>query len=173
MDKCYRIYDRTRAAVITALLGSIILLCVVQIILRYFTSAIIKPFAWGDEIVRLSSIWVAFLAASVGVRDSNHLSVDFFVNKFIPEKYLPLAKRITTVVSMITIMILVWFGISRTIANIPTMLQNLPISMGLFYAAIPVGGLCLLFDYSLILIHGSHPYAGGTAKAAEREDEHA
>ena len=173
MDQCYRIYNRIRASALTALLSSIVLLCVVQIILRYFTSASIKPFAWGDEIVRLSSIWVSFLAASVGVRDSAHLSVEFFVEKLIPVKAQPLFKRAITVVTMLTLVLLVWFGVSRTIANIPTMLQNLPISMGIFYAAIPIGCLCMIFDYSLILIHGKHPYAGGMDKPAEKEDEHA
>ena len=123
--------------------------------------------------VRLSSIWVSFLAASVGVRESAHLNVEFFVEKLVPKKALPLARRITTVVTMATLAVIVWFGISRTIANIPTMLQNLPISMGLFYAAIPVGGLCLLFDYSLILIHGKHPYAGNKEELEKKGDEHA
>ncbi len=171
LKKCYRVYNGVRAAAIVTLLLSIILLCVVQIILRYFTSAAIKPFAWGDEIVRLSSIWVSFLAASLGVRESSHLSVDFFMQKFVPKKALNIVKRVATAFVLVILALLVWYGISRTIANIPTMLQNVPISMAWFYAAIPVGSLCLFIDYLLILIYGRHPFSRPVAVEASGQAE--
>ncbi len=158
LKKCYRVYNGARAVAIVTLLSSIILLCVVQIILRYFTSASIKPFAWGDEIVRLSSIWVSFLAASVGVRESSHLSVDYFMGKLVPKRALNIVKRVATVFVLVMLGLLVRYGISRTIANVPTMLQNLPISLAWFYAAIPTGSLLLFFDYLLIAIYGRHPF---------------
>lgn len=163
LKKCYRIYNATRATAIVSLLSAIILLCVVQIILRYFTSAELKPFAWGDEVVRLSSIWVSFLAASVGVRDSSHLSVEFFIEKYVPKRALLPVKRIATALVLVALALLVWYGISRTRANVPTMMQNLPISMAWFYAAIPVGSFCLFVDYLLIAIYGSHPFASASA----------
>ncbi len=166
LKKCYRIYNSTRAGAIVALLSAIILLCVVQVILRYFTSSSLKPFAWGDEIVRLSSIWVSFLAASVGVRESSHLSVDFFMEKFVPKRALNIVKRIATVFVLVILGLLIRYGISRTIANVPTMLQNLPISMAWFYAAIPVGSLFLFFDYLLIAIYGKHPFGRNTQAEA-------
>jgi TRAP-type C4-dicarboxylate transport system permease small subunit len=159
LKKSYRAYNAVRATAIVGLLSAIILLCVVQIILRYFTSSIIKPFAWGDEVVRLSSIWVSFLAASIGVRDSSHLSVDFFIEKLIPKTALKTVKRVATALVLVVLFLLVWYGISRTIANVPTMMQNLPISMAWFYAAIPVGSLFLLLDYLLIAIYGKHPFS--------------
>lgn len=166
LTKGYRAYNAIRATAIVTLLSAIILLCVVQIILRYFTSAALKPFAWGDEVVRLSSIWVSFLAASIGVRDSSHLSVDFFIEKLISKAALATVKRIATGLVLVALALLVWYGISRTIANVPTMMQNLPISMAWFYAAIPVGSLFLLLDYVLIAIYGKHPFSG-VSKAEE------
>ena len=167
IKKFYRVYSGTRAAAIVTLLSAIILLCVVQVILRYFTSSSIKPFAWGDEIVRLSSIWVSFLAASVGVRESSHLSVDFFMEKFVPARALKIIRRIATIFVLVILGLLVWYGISRTIANVPTMLQNLPISMAWFYAAIPVGSLCLFIDYLLIVIYGKHPFGHRAQESVE------
>ncbi len=169
MKQCYRIYNRTRAVAIVTLLSAIILLCVVQVVLRYFTSSSFKPFSWGDEIVRLSSIWVSFLAASLGVRDASHLSVDFFLEKFLPIKALSVVRRIATLLVLIVLALMIWYGISRTLANVPTMLQNLPISMAWFYAAIPVGCACLFFDYLLIALYGKHPFsqAGQSSKESE------
>lgn len=167
LKKCYAVYNRTRAVAIVTLLSAIILLCIVQVVLRYFTSASLKPFAWGDEIVRLSSIWVSFLGASIGVRDSSHLSVTFFLEKYVPPKALNIVRRAATVVVLAVLTLLVVYGVKRTISNIPTMLQNVPMSMAWFYAAIPVGSLFLWFDYLLIVLYGKHPFAKGTADAAE------
>lgn len=170
LKKVYRAYNGARAAAIVVLLTAIIVLCVVQIVLRYFTSATLKPFAWGDEVVRLSSIWVSFLAASIGVRDSSHLSVEFFIQKYIPGKAMHIVKRVATGFVLVVLALLVYYGISRTIANVPTMLQNLPISMAWFYLAIPVGSFCLLLDYMLILIYGQHPFDQSIGKDEAKEN---
>ena len=60
LTKGYRAYNAIRATAIVTLLSAIILLCVVQIILRYFTSAALKPFAWGDEVVRRAAFGSRF-----------------------------------------------------------------------------------------------------------------
>lgn len=159
LRKFYNVYNRTRAAAIITLLSGIILLCIVQVVLRYFTSSALKPFAWGDEIVRLSSIWVSFLGASIGVRDSSHLSVSFFLEKYIPPRALNVVRRAATVIVLVVLTLLVVYGVKRTISNIPTMLQNVPMSMAWFYAAIPVGSLFLWFDYFLIVLYGKHPFS--------------
>lgn len=167
LKKVYRVYNSVRATAIVSLLSGIILLAVLQVILRYFTSSALKPYPWGDEMMRLTSIWVSFLAASVGVRESSHLSVDFFVEKYLPPKALRILRGIANALVIVLLGLLVWYGISRTRANIPTMLQNIPISMAWFYAAIPVGSLFLMFEYILILIYGKHPFA----RKAEAEDQ--
>ena len=63
--KIYWILDKIRSVAIIGMLGYIVILSFVQIVLRYFTSADLKPFSWGDEIIRLMAIWVAFLATAV------------------------------------------------------------------------------------------------------------
>lgn len=169
MRKCYRIYNGIRAGAIVSLLTGIILLAVLQVVLRYFTSADIKPYPWGDEVMRLSSIWVSFLAASIGVRESSHLSVDYFVRKLVPARALRWMRVFASLLVLTVLVALIWYGISRTRANIPTMMQNLPVSMAWFYAAIPVGSLCLFLDYLLILVYGEHPYGRRWADAREGE----
>ena len=158
LKKLYTIYDRMRAVTIISLLSGVVLLCIVQIVLRYFTSSALKPFAWGDEIVRLSSIWVFFLGASIGVRDSSHLSVTFFLEKYVPPKALRVVQKAAMAIVLVVLTLLVVYGVKRTVSNIPTMLQNVPMSMAWFYAAIPVGSLFLWFDYFLIILYGKHPF---------------
>lgn len=74
-------------------------------------------------------------------------------------------------VVLVCMALLVWFGIAQTSMNLDSTMQNLNISMALFYAAIPVGCAYLFFDYLLILIYGYHPYASSLMDRAEKPEQ--
>ena len=166
----YSVLSKLRALAIIAILAFVIALCLLQIVLRYLTSDDLRPFAWGDEIIRLAAIWVVFLAASLGVRESSHLSVDFFVNKYLPARGVAALKRIATLIVLAVLVALTYYGVIQTQMNIPSMLENLSMSPAWFYAAIPVGCAYLFIDYALILVYGAHPFSSA-ALAAGGEDE--
>ncbi|HBF37899.1 MAG TPA: hypothetical protein DDW50_11315 [Firmicutes bacterium] len=159
LKKIYNVLDRIRMVAIVSVTAFLILLCLVQIIFRYFTFIGIRPFAWGDEVMRLAVIWPAFLAASLGAKEGTHISVTHFIKKYLPEKGTKLVLKIANVLVILVLGYLVYFGTERTVANIPTSLQNLDMSMAWFYAAIPVGCLYLFIDYTLIFIFGRHPFS--------------
>lgn len=151
--KIYRALDKIRSFAIISLLSGIIVLSLIQVVLRYFTSADLRPFAWGDEIVRLTAIWVAFLAASVGVKNESHLSVEFFLNKFLKPSQLEKAKKLAIIIVIAALAAVMKEGIKYTLNSIPTMLQNLPnLSIAWFYASIPVGCAYLILEYVVILL---------------------
>ena len=159
LRKIYSVISSIRSIAIIAALSWMVILCLIQVILRYFTSASLRPFAWGDEIIRLTSIWVAFLAASLGVREGSHLNVEFFINK-LPPKGVVILKKIALGIVLVCMALLVWHGTAQTKSNAQSMLQNIPaISIAWFYAAIPIGCTFLFIDYLLILIYGKHPFA--------------
>jgi C4-dicarboxylate transporter DctQ subunit len=165
LRRVYLFFDRLRAAAIVALSGGTVALCLLQVVLRYFTSNSLKPFAWGDEVIRLTSIWVALLGASLGVREGAHLSVEYFLNKFLSARVIAIVKRAANAAVLACMGAVVWFGAAQTRLNMDSTLQNLDVPLGLFYAAIPVGCGYLFFDYLLILIYGHHPFAGGGLRA--------
>lgn len=167
----YAVLNAVRTVAIVAILGFIIVLCLVQIILRYFTSAEMTPYAWGDEIIRLSSIWVVFLAASLGVRESSHLSVEYFLEKLLSIRRIRLVKRMATVVVLAVLAALVWFGYLQTVSNFASKLENLDMSRAWFYAAIPVGCAYLFIDYLLILFYGDHPFSSKALAAADSPND--
>ena len=158
LRKVYSVFDRIRSVIIIAALGWMVVLCLIQVILRYFTPAQLRPFPWGDEIIRLTSIWVAFLAASLGVREGSHINVDFFINKLPPMGVMILKKAALGIV-LVCMIILVYYGTAQTKSNAQSMLQNVPVSIAWFNAAIPIGCTFLFFDYLLILIYGKHPFS--------------
>lgn len=152
LKKLYWILDKIRSAAIIGMLGYIVILSFVQIVLRYFTSADLKPFAWGDEVIRLLAIWVAFLAASVGVKQESHLSVQFFLDRFLTPAQLKIAKKCAILVVIGALCAVTYAGIMHVMKNTTNMLQNLPdITIAWFYASIPVGCFYLILEYAVLL----------------------
>ena len=148
LKKLYNMVDKARSWAIILLLSSVIILSLVQIVLRYFTSASLRPFAWGDEVIRLTAIWVAFLAASVGVKNESHLSVEFLLNKFLNPRQLVIAKKAATAIVILALAAVAKEGVTYTLNSRNAMLQNLPqVSIAWFYASIPVGCILLIIEY--------------------------
>ncbi len=152
LKKLYWGLDKIRSVAVISMLGYIVILSFIQIVLRYFTSADLKPFAWGDEIIRLMAIWVVFLAASIGVKQESHLSVQFFLDRFLSPGQMDIAKRCAIVVVVTALAAVTLAGTKHTLKNTTNMLQNLPgITIAWFYAAIPVGCLYLIMEYVILL----------------------
>jgi len=68
------ILGKMEALTVTVLLSLMILIAFSQVILRnVFNEGIL----WGDIFIRQLVLWVGFLGASLAVRESKHISVDF------------------------------------------------------------------------------------------------
>jgi TRAP-type C4-dicarboxylate transport system permease small subunit len=159
LERIYRIVDRVRAVLLVLIMGFIIGIGAVQIVLRY--SPLTKPFDWVDEIMRYLNIWVVFLAASIGVKESTHLSMDYFLKKFFSPRRVAWFRKATHVCIILTMLLLIYHGSLRVWANRFTYIQSMHLSISFFYLAIPVGSALILFDYVLVLLHGGdHPYRG-------------
>ncbi len=167
IKKIYGIIDKIRSIGIIGIFSFMLLLSLIQIILRYFSFLGFRLFAWGDEIVRLSSIWVVFLAASLGVKEGAHLSVAFFLEKYVPKKIMVIIQKAANVILVLVLIYLTYFGSRYTLNAVGKTLQNIDMSIAWFYAAIPVGCFYLLIDYLLILIYGEHPYSRKKLKAED------
>jgi TRAP-type C4-dicarboxylate transport system permease small subunit len=163
LKKIYTVLDRIRAVAIIAAMGGMVILCVIQVILRYFTSVSLRPFAWGDEIMRLTLIWIAFLAGSVGVRVGAHLNLDYFMDKLLKPRGRAILEKVILITALVSMALLTCYGILHTYTNKNQYLQNIHISIAWFYVAIPVGCFFIFIEYLLILIYGKHPFAASSA----------
>lgn len=152
--KFYLLFDRVRTAMMVSVSAFTIILCFIQIILRYFTFLSMRPFAWGDEVLRLSAIWVIFLGLSIGVREGAHFTVDLFLNKIKSEKIRRVIDMAIDLLVMGTLVLLTYKGFSYTITNTMSSLQNIQISMAWFYASIPVGCLFGIVEYLYKISYG-------------------
>ncbi len=166
LERIYRVIDRLRAVSLILIMAFIIGIGGIQIFLRYFPWT--RPFDWVDEIMRYLNIWVVFLAASIGVKESTHLSMDYFLKKYFSPRTVEWIKRATHLCIILTMLILIYHGALRVWANRYTYIQSMHLSISFFYLAIPVGSALILFDYILVLLHkGDHPYSRSKNNASE------
>ncbi len=150
----YTWVNKIRATLMISITAFTVVLCLLQVVLRYFTFLSLRPFAWGDEIVRLSSIWVIFLGVSLGIRENSHFAVDLFLNKIPSAKLRSIANLALDILAIVVFGIIAYQGFLYTSTNVTSLLQNIHISMAWFYAAMPVGALLCLFEYGYRIVWG-------------------
>ena len=155
MRVIYTIVDRIRFFMIVLISAFAVGLCLLQVILRYFTFLSLRPFAWGDEVTLLSTICVIFLACSIGVRGKSHFSVTIMQSRLSP-RHRAIAEKVIVIISILGLAIIVWYGAQYALTNTTSTMQNAPVSMAFFYGAIPIGCILMIFEYVLQLIFGDH-----------------
>lgn len=152
----YRILDTIRNIAIVLIFSFIIVSGAYAIFLRYMPN--LKTLPWIDEVLRYLNIWVVFLGSSVAVKQGNHLKVDFFLRKLFPGNAVKFIRQITLVIMLICLSILIVASTKKFFGSLNVVIQAAPISIAVFYLAIPVGCLLMGVDYALILMFGEHPF---------------
>lgn len=161
----YKILDVIRNILIVLIFGFIIVSGALAIFLRYMPN--LKTLPWVDEVLRYLNIWVVFLGASVAVKRGNHLNVDFFIKKIFPAKVLTIIRTFTLIVILGCLTILMVASVKKFLGSLNVVIQAAPISIAVFYLAIPVGCFLMFLDYVLILIFGEHPFKTSIAEKTE------
>ncbi|MDR1834271.1 MAG: TRAP transporter small permease [Fusobacteriaceae bacterium] len=162
--------NKFRLAVLVLITVFAVGIAATNIVLRYFIRGFssLRPFAWGDELLRMCAIWLAFLAASLGVKENSHISIQFLVEKFVPKRYKNILDKCAQLLVLAVLAILIGYGVKVTLSMRDNYLQNIAISTAWFYMAIPVGCGFLFYDYLLVFLYGEHPFSKkGRAARAE------
>lgn len=120
---------------------------------------------WTDEILRYINIWVVFLGAGLAVKHSEHLHVSFLAEKLFGDDRQELVRKIRLAIVILFLAVIAVAGVTKTVTVAGSQAQMVPISIGWFYLAIPVGCLLMVMDYLLILICGRHPFVNHPPEA--------
>jgi len=135
------------SALVVFLLGIMTLLGFTQVVLRnFFSSGIL----WGDTFLRHLVLWVAFLGASLAVRERKHLNIDV-LTRLMSERGKKLARLATDVFAGVVCVVFLKASL--------TFLQNeirqgtvlfLEIPTWYFQLIIPVGYALLSFRFLIL-----------------------
>jgi len=123
------------------------LLLFANIILRYFFNA---NTTWAEEFVRYAMIWITFIGMAICFKKGIHFSVDILI-KSLPDKGSRLLQIIINIISIIFMLLLIYYGMEITIFNFHSGQITPSLEIGIFwvYLAIPVGAALSLLHLIL------------------------
>lgn len=98
---------------------------------------------YTDELARVLLVWVSMVGAALAFGEKAHLGVDFFVNMLHPEarKTLSMLVQVVTVVLAVAVFVIGGWGLAM--GQMGQQLPTLPISRGMVYLSIPLGGVLI------------------------------
>jgi TRAP-type C4-dicarboxylate transport system permease small subunit len=132
-------------------LGLLVVDVFVEVIMRY---VFVKPMVFGEQLADYLMIWLAFMAASVGIRKAAHMGLDTFVKKM-PETAQKGFSIVTQLLVVTFLVLLTYWGFVHAFA---VRLQKSPvvfnISMMIPYLAIPVGAIFMLVQEIGVMVNG-------------------
>ncbi len=150
-DKLERWGTALENSALVLLLGSMMLLAVLQIALRIFFSF---GFVWADELIKLFVLWIALIASIAAARSDRHLRIDI-LSHFVAEKYARIPRIIVDIFAAFMCAVLAWQSwryVQLTIEFEDTVLVDLPAWVA--YGLLPLS--FALMAYRFLLSSGSN-----------------
>ena len=121
--------------------GIIAVLIIVAVFCRY---ALSSPLTWNEEFVVTLFTWMIFIGLANGFRKRSHIVIEILM-LILPASLKRIAALISVSVTLITLAVLVWFGVVEVSQMIEITTPMLGISTAWSIAALPVGMALALF----------------------------
>jgi TRAP-type C4-dicarboxylate transport system permease small subunit len=140
IDRLVTAFIRTA---IVILLSSMLVIAILQVLTRYVFNF---SFAWSEELLRLAMLWAAFLAASLGVRESKHIGLDLVISRIAE----PARSRLRIVMSCIIVILLgvFWVLTAQLTLFMADMVSPITqISKAVWYLSVLAGFTFMVFYY--------------------------
>ena len=109
-------------------------------------------FRWSDEVALLMMIWFGFLGMALGVKNSVHLSIEFFMSLF-PKKHQKYIYKIEDILVGIFGGFMLKYGWDLYNATKATVLPATQWTRGLLFIMFPLAGI-LIIIYSIAKFFG-------------------
>lgn len=129
-----------------AMLFLVIMILIVS--MTVFTRYIFNyTFRWSDEVALLMMIWFGFIGLALGVKNSIHLSIEYFMS-LIPDKYQKCIYQLENVLVGFFGWFMLKYGYQLYMRTKATKLPATQWSRGLLFIMLPISGALVLL-YSL------------------------
>ena len=109
-------------------------------------------FRWSDEVALLMMIWFGFLGMALGVKNSVHLSIEFFMS-LVPDNYQKIVYKIEDLLVGIFGSFMLKYGWDLYNATKNTVLPATQWTRGLLFIMFPLSGI-LIIIYSIAKFFG-------------------
>ena len=99
--------------------------------------------AWSSELATIVLVWGTLLGAASACRHQCHLVVHEFINK-LPAKARWYVEIYICAMSLLFVSLMSYYGYSLAVQSMEVETMALGWPMGVTYAAMPVGGICMI-----------------------------
>lgn len=132
--------DKVLKAVISAMVGVMLAVIVLQVFCRYVLNAALS---WPEELSRYLQIWVGLLAATYAYQEGSHVGVTFLLDKF-PKAVVKVIVAASHALMGVFLCVIGWHGAGLLEKFVDLNSAALRIPMVLVYAAVPVSAFLML-----------------------------
>jgi TRAP-type transport system small permease protein len=155
-----RVLDFFYDKIVAGFVKVIGIVMVLTILLQIFSRAFMKvPFAWTEELSRITFMWFCFLGSGIAMKRKAHLGIDYFVNKMSERNRFINQVIVNGIVALFSF-IVTYYGIQMMMVMHKQVSSVMRIPMSFFYGVIPVTGLLFLiislYTMFSLLLGSSH-----------------
>lgn len=108
------------------------------------------PMPWSEELVRYLLLWDSIIAAAYGIPVKAHVGIDVISSRMKPNVK-RIMKIFTSLAAMVFLGIMFYYGMKLTINSINQKSPAMQISMSFVNASLPVGAVCMIIEFLVIL----------------------
>ncbi len=149
MDALYTALDRA-AALQAKLLGVALVLlgaamCLLIFAQVFFRFVVFVPLPWSEELARYLMVWMAMLGAPLALRMDQHIGVGLVLER-LPRRVRLWVTLGTCLATIAFMAVIGWQGVLLCRKNLTQVSPAMQLPMMFSYAAIPVGGVCMLLE---------------------------
>lgn len=125
--------------------GSLFIVMLVVLTLQIFSRQVLDaPLTWSEALAKFIFVYVGYLSISFGIKEHNHVLIDYFVNKF-PAPIRNAIFYIFQVVIFIVIAVIGYLGYGIAMRKVPVEIVSLNISYMYMYIALPLISILMLY----------------------------
>jgi len=104
LERLERIGRTAEDGALVVLLGSMVIIAVLQIVLRQFFDSGI---GWADELIKIIVLWLAMVGSIAAARDNRHIRIDV-LSHILPGKFVALARVLVDLFAAGVCAIIAW-----------------------------------------------------------------
>ena len=121
----------------------IVLTVVIEVFRRFVLS---YSSIWGEEVARFMFIYIAWIGASLCIRDRQHIRIDVFTH-LLPERFKGMLYIFGDILAIVLAVFAIYLSMEQIIRTVEfdVVTHGLRISRAWFLAAVPLGFLMVFF----------------------------
>lgn len=133
-----RINDRLMVGCRYLIIGIVAVLASILIASVFWRYVLNSAIAWSEEGCKYLMVWLTFVGAPIALRRFAHINIDL-LQKAVPARVQQFLKFFVGLVTITTMIILIWKGSTFTQLGMRQVASSFNLSMFYMYVAVPIG----------------------------------